>query len=157
FVMDPAAGLVGATDTRGNVYTNDADVQRGTSGSMTGVREVILSARLRTALTAGDLIVVTHPNVVARAIAVSEFSGLAATSMIDRTSTGTGNSTTPTSGNTATTQQADELVFGAIGVESNTLESFTPGTTFTALARASSGTTGLVTDNVSSNPEFRIA
>src|SRR5689334_11132517 len=46
--IDPATGTVSVADSRGNAYTNNADIQQGTSGSSTGVREVILSARLTT-------------------------------------------------------------------------------------------------------------
>jgi hypothetical protein len=81
FAMDPTSGTVSAADARGNTYTADANFQQGTSGSGTGVRQVLLSARLGTALVAGDSITVTHPSVAARAMSVSEFSGLAATAM----------------------------------------------------------------------------
>jgi cysteine-rich repeat protein len=155
--MDPASGTVSAADARGNTYTDDADVQQGTSGSGSGVREVVLSARLGTALLQNDTITITHPSVAARTASVNEFSGLAATAMLDRTSTNFGNNTTSvSSGATATTQQADELLFGAIGVETNTSETFTAGASFTALTRAASGTGGTVTSHVSSDPELQI-
>src|SRR5262245_27543159 len=90
FAMDPASGPISCGDTRGNVYAVDADVTNG-SGT-TGVRAVVLSAPVVTALAAGDLITITHPSVEARAMSVSEFSGLGAR---DRSATATGNSKTP--------------------------------------------------------------
>ena len=60
---------------------------------------------------------------------------------LDRTSTGTGSSATPSSGATATTSQADELLIGAIGTEGPDGDAAgTWGNSFTAGPRL--GTTG---------------
>jgi len=95
FAMDPAAGTVSVADTRGNTYTSNADIVNGSGTS--GVRTVILSARVTTALTSGNTITVTFPSVAAKAVSVNEFSGIAAGNVLDRTSTATGTSTAPTS------------------------------------------------------------
>src|SRR5919198_6203076 len=70
FAMDPQSGTVSVADSKGNAYTSNADVQRGGNGSGNGVRTVVLSAPVTKALTAGDLITVTHPSVAARAVSV---------------------------------------------------------------------------------------
>src|SRR5919198_137338 len=43
-----------------------------------------------TALTAGDLITVTHPSVAARAVSVNEFTGIKLSAALDKTHTGNG-------------------------------------------------------------------
>jgi len=154
FTMDPAAGTVSVADTRGNAYTSNADITNGSGTS--GVRTVILSARVTTALTSGNTITVTFPSVAAKAVSVNEFSGIAAGNVLDRTSTATGTSTAPTSNATAATQQADELLIGAIGAETSTTETFTVGASYTALTRIASGTNGNIANHVTINPEFRI-
>lgn len=58
--------------------------------------------------------------------AIYEFTGLAATTPLDKTASAQDTSTTPDSGATATTSQANELFFGHVGVESNV--TFTAGT-----------------------------
>ena len=61
FAMDPGAGPVSCADSKGNVYSNDADV---TNGSLTsGVRTLVFSAPMTTALAPGDTITVTTPSI----------------------------------------------------------------------------------------------
>ena len=55
-------------------------------------------------------------NLVARAAAILLLTGLDSTPF-DKSSTGTGSGTTPSSGATATTSQADEILIGAVGTE----------------------------------------
>jgi cysteine-rich repeat protein len=152
--LDPASGAVSCADAAGNVYAKDLDVTNG-SGT-TGVRSVVFSAPVGSALAAGALITVTHPSVAAKALSVSEFSGLSASGPLDRSATATGNSVAPSAGPTAATVVPEELVLGAIGVETRSPEPFAPGAGFTALASASSGSTGTVTTHVMIDPEFRI-
>jgi len=59
FVMDPSAGAVSCADSGGNSYSLDADVTKGSVTS--GVRTVIFSAFVNTALGNQDTITVTHP------------------------------------------------------------------------------------------------
>src|SRR3989441_5535079 len=136
FVMDPAAGAVSCADSRGNSYSVDADVTNGSGTS--GVRTVVCSASVATALGNNDTITVTHPLATSNALSVNEFSGLRA-SALDKTAGATGNSTTPASGATALTAQPDELLIGAIGVETKKTESFTGGAGHTPPTRSSSG------------------
>lgn len=53
------------------------------------------------------------------ALVAQEYSGAATTTPLDQTAGATGTSATPSSGATATTTQADEMVFGALVVEAS--------------------------------------
>src|SRR2546426_1809021 len=154
FVMDPSAGAVSCADSGGNSYSLDADVTNGSGTS--GVRTVIFSAFVNTALGNQDTITVTHPLATSKAVSVNEFSGLRA-SALDRTASATGNDTTPATSATAVTTQPDELLLGAVGVETKKTESFTPRSGYTALTAFSSGPPpGAATDNVTIDPEYQI-
>jgi hypothetical protein len=156
FAMDSYTGSVSVSDSKGNTYTLDADV--GATGAADKVRTLIFSAHNVAALESGDTITVTHPSPIdwaRRAVSANEFSGLWMTSALDKTSTGEGTSTMPSSGSTTTTSQADELLIGAIGVEGPLGDSFTVGSGYTALAR--DGTSGEVEfSNITINAEYRI-
>src|SRR5581483_7726965 len=66
-----------------------------------------------------------------------------------------GSGTAPSSGSTATTSQANELVVGSIGVEGPSGDTFTLGSGFSSITR--SGTTGgSAVSNVTTNPEYKI-
>jgi hypothetical protein len=149
--MDPATGTVSGGDSRGNVYTKDADVSNGTTTA--GIRTVIFSAPVTVPLVAGDTITVAHPAVAAKAISINEFAGLGA---FDRTASATGTNTTPSSGFTAVTNQSEELLIGAIGVETHATDAFTTGAGYTALLPGFSGSAGGPTNNVAARSEFRI-
>ncbi len=141
-----------ATDSAGNTYT--ADIAGRRSGS---VGTVILSAHNVNALVAGNTITVTHPSTSARRVLTADdFSGLAKTGTLDKSSTGNGSSTTPDSGFTATTTQAAELLLGAVGVAGAASDTFTAsddghGGTYTALTRVNSGGNVFYV-----NPEYEI-
>src|SRR6185503_11537890 len=130
--MNPSSGAVSVTDTKGNTYTQDKDVTNG-SGTA-GVRTLVFSARVTTALSsgAGDDINISHPTVTARAAYALLVSGLVASSPVDQTASATGTSTSPSVGPTATTTQADEIILGAFGYEDG--GSFTPGSGYTGFA-----------------------
>src|SRR5438093_2319598 len=140
FVSADIGTAFSATDSASNGYS--MDIQGARSGS---VRTVILSAHNVNALAAGSTITVTFPSTtVRRVLTANEFSGLAKSGTLEKTSTGNGSSTTPDSGFTATTTQAAELLFGAIGVAGANADSFTAGDdghggTYTALTRVNSG------------------
>lgn len=128
----PYAGTATVSDSAGNTYTDDADVSQ--SGS-TGERTVVFSAPVTSALSPGDTITITFSGggyyANASAFAVS---GLVAASRVDQSATATGTSGSPSSGNTANTTQADELLIGAIGVNDGaSTASFTAGAGYTAL------------------------
>src|SRR5262249_24227390 len=109
--MDPNAGTVSVADSKGNTFTKDADVTNG-SGTR-GVRTLILSAPVTTALTTSDTVTVTFgTSTAAKAVSVHSVSGLLTASPKDQSHTATGNSGSPNSGATSTTAQANELLIG---------------------------------------------
>src|SRR2546427_8728389 len=134
--MADASGGVTATDSKGNTYSLAADITNASN-----VRTVILAAHNVTALVSGDTITVTHPSASVRALSANEFSGLSPTSALEQTHTATGSSTAPSSGATAATTEAAELLLGAMGVGGTISDTFTPGASYTALTRA--GITGI--------------
>src|SRR5438046_2572563 len=133
--MADASGGVAATDSKGNTYSLAADITNASN-----VRTVILAAHNVTALVSGDTITVTHPSASVRALSANEFSGLSPTSALDQTHTATGSSTTPSSGATAATTEAAELLLGAMGVAGPISDTFTAGTNYTAPALTRAGT-----------------
>ena len=153
FAMNPASGAVSCGDSRGNSYVIDRDITNG-SGT-TGVRSITVSAHNVTGLTSGNTITCTHPSVTARALSANEFSGLAPSAPRDQTSASTGNSTAASSGSTATTTQAEELLIGTIGVEGKSNESFTTGGSYTIMGRVGTNQ-GSATSNITVNPEYRL-
>jgi cysteine-rich repeat protein len=142
--LNPVAGAITCSDPRGNTYAVDVDVTDGTG--TTGVRSAVCSARVTTAISAGDLMTVSHTSTNRRAIFMMSVTGLAV-SPVDKTATGTGNDTAPVTANTAATSQANEILIGAIGVETRD-EALTAGNSFTSVGSAQSGTTGSAADNV---------
>ena len=155
FAMDPVSGTVAAIDTQGNTYTVDKDNMIGTSGSGTGVRTVVLSAHVTTALASGNIITISHPTVTSRAASACLASGLVSASRVDQTATG-GSSTAGTAAVTtsATTLYADELLIGAIGIE-NRATTFTVGSSYIALTSSVADTTTAAT-SIAILPEYRI-
>jgi hypothetical protein len=148
--INPASGTVSCTDNASNSYAVDRDQikESGTSG----VRTVILSAHNVSALAGGNTITCTRPSVAARALSATEFAGLAVSGTKDQTTSATGQSTTPSSGNTGTTTQTSELL---IGVDGPSGDSFTPGSSYSTTGRG--GTTGgNAATNITINPEYRI-
>ncbi len=155
FAMNPTAGSVSCFDSRGNTYVLNREVTNGSGNS--GVRTVILSSHNISALSSGNVIFCSHPNVSPRVLSVNEFSGLASSSTTDQVTSATGASTAPSSGSTASTTQASELLIGGIGVEGPTTETFTAGANYTAPASSRAGTSGgNAANNITINPEYRI-
>src|SRR6266480_4024908 len=132
--MADASGGVTATDSKGNSDSLAADITNASS-----VRTVILAAHNVTALVSLDTITATHPSASVRALSANEFSGLSPTSALDQTHTATGSSTAPSSGASAATTEAAELLLGAMGVAGPISDTFTAGTNYTALTRAGTG------------------
>src|SRR6266478_1395714 len=141
--MDPAADSTdplhpaGVTDTMGNTYTKDADVTNGSGTS--GVRTVVFSAPVGTALVSGNTITVTHPSATAKAVSVNEFSGLLTSSPTDQSGTATGTATSLSATTSGAITQFQELVIGGFGRERSGGEFSAVGSGFTGLTRFSSG------------------
>src|SRR3989442_2929419 len=150
--MDPDSGAVSCSDSKGNIYSLDADQTNG-SGT-TGVRTLIFSTHVTSALGNGDSIIVTFQNAIAaRAVSAAEFYGIVA---LDQTAGAIGNGITPNSGLTAPTTSANELLYGAIGVETKFNQTFTSGTGYTHLVREQSDpNAGSPGHHVTIDPEFR--
>jgi hypothetical protein len=152
FSMDPATGTISVTDSAANTYVVEVDVTQS-SGSNNGVRTLIISAHSVNALASGSTITISHPSVDAKAASAIRVSGLSL-SPLDRTQTAIGTNTSPSSGLTATTRQAQEILIGAIGVEGPLDGSFTPGAEYRIIGQA--GTTGGGTpSNITIYPEYR--
>ncbi len=114
------AGAVSGTDTQGNSYTVAADVGSGSS------RLVVLSGTVGTALVPNDKITISFPSAATYRITGDELSGVTG---VDRTSTGSGNGTTFSSGATATTSTPKELVFASVLMDGSTAPTWAGGWT----------------------------
>ena len=125
FVSADIGTTFSATDSASNGYSVDIQGVKTGTGS---VRTVILSAHNVSALAAGNTITVTFPSTTSRRVLTAdEFSGLAKSGTLDKTSSAGSSGTTPDSGFTATTTQAAELLLGAIGVAGANSDTFTAG------------------------------
>ncbi len=148
FAMDDVDGAIFVNDTQANSYRVAAE-----SRLAANVRTLILYSHVKTALASGNTIRITYPRSTAKAVSISEFSGV---SVFEVKATATGSNTTPSSGN-ATTTVADSLLVGAIGVEGPSTDAFTQGGSYSTAPPTRVGTNGGAADtNISINPEYRI-
>ena len=100
------------TDTRGNAYTVNAVRQ---NAGTTGLTVVVASARITTALTAGDRVTATQSVASTyHAMQVYEFDNFATSSWVDTAATGSAGGTQISTAATAATVQADETLFAAV-------------------------------------------
>ena len=101
------------TDTRGNAYTINA--VRKNSGT-TGLIVVVASAKITTALVAGDVVTVTQNSYnTYHLLQVYEFDNLDPTSWVDQSATRSSSGTAVSTAATATTAQPNETLFAAVG------------------------------------------
>lgn len=109
------------TDSQGNTYTRHVLQTEGTD-HQTSIHSAIAisSAACTVTLTTGS---------VTRRWAIHEYDSAGTTVTKDQHASAQGDSTTPSSGNTATTSSASELLFGASSCENTS--GFTPGTNYT--------------------------
>lgn len=109
-------------DSKGNSYAAGQSVQVAATGSGGGVRTALFVALNATALTGADTITVTHGSVTAHTASAWEFAGIATSSALDVPSSQVQSGTTaPTSNATGTLAQANEVFFGVVGVERETM------------------------------------
>lgn len=122
---DASFTVSSVTDSSSNTYTvHDSQV-------LGGFTLVFISGYIGTALSASDTVTFTLGGATGGAAILSEFSGLASSSYLDQTAKATIAFDTPySSGLTATTTQADELVFGH-QITGDTSVVFTPSGTYT--------------------------
>lgn len=126
-----ATVAVSATDSRSNTYTVDKYVDGSALATKTP-HVAILSAPVGTALQSGDTITISFsPNVNYPIVFAYEYTGMTATPA-DKVAGATGTSTAPSSGATASTTVARELVFSA-SFYGATVENFTPAAGYTEL------------------------
>src|SRR5207237_403377 len=127
-----------------NSYTKDADVTNG-SGT-TGIRTLVFSAPVTHALSGGTISISSSTSVNMAATSFY-FNGIVSPAPKELCHTAAGNSTTPSSGITATTctgitpattSQADELLVGAVGMDSKQ-GNLTAGNSFTNLTNSQDG------------------
>jgi hypothetical protein len=133
-------GIASVSDQRSNAYTVDANAH-GSVGSGLGVG--IASAFVATALNGGDRITITYQGAIAytnRWGSAYEFAGLSSGGADVATTNGS-YGTTLTTGATATTAQASELVLGVFDVQA-TGTGFAPGAGYQALTQAPAGGIG---------------
>jgi hypothetical protein len=131
---------VSVKDSAGNTYRVDA---RKDNGTTTGTTSAIASSKLTNPLPAGSTITVTlSSNVTYRLASAYAYNGLSQT---DQTALATGTSTSPSSGPTAATTAANEVVFGATVYGSGTI-THAAGSGMTELAELHAGTKSLAVD-----------
>lgn len=115
------------SDTK-NTYATDVQNTATTSFVAIG------SAQVTTALTTSDVITATFSaSEAARMIVGVQVAGIASASALDKSTSGTGTAVGWSSGATAATTQADELVVAACTNDSTAAETSTPGGSFTEL------------------------
>jgi hypothetical protein len=127
------------SDSAGHTYSNDVSRSDGF-----GLTTICSTHAIASQLASGSSVTVTWtlgaPGSWLR-VHVFSVTGLASTPL-DKTASAAGANTSPSSGATATTTQANELIFGAITDEAHTVSgaSFTPGPNGTSNNCASTGT-----------------
>jgi hypothetical protein len=105
------SGAVSVSDSKGNTYSQDLEVVNAGGG---GIRTLVFSANVQTALVGGDSITVSHPTSGSLSAAVDEFSGIVAANRVDATGSGIGAGPPTTA--SVTTTNARDLVVGVLGV-----------------------------------------
>jgi hypothetical protein len=133
-------GAPTVSDSKGNTYSAFPSATNNTNGFMV----IGFRAYVNSALVSGDHITITWTGMAVVVAAAAEWSGLTLTTPNDRTAAASGMSTSPSSGSTATTTQANELVMGVIASLGDSA-SFFPGSGFTGMDSPPVGLLGGVT------------
>ena len=115
-------GAVSVRDTAGDTYTVARDVNDGSAGDRT---LTLVAVRVQP-LAAGATVTLTYPSSVETHVSVDEFSGVTG---VDVTAGATGTGTAFSSGSTAPTAQASEILVGNLGAESATTPAWAAGWT----------------------------
>jgi len=138
--MSTTSQTVSVTDSAGNTYTDAvAQAQTGDGHQVHTfyAKNVVGQANTVTATFSATN---NHPW-----LAIYEYRGLSATSPLDQTAHAQGSSSTPSSGATATTASANELVFAATGLPASYTGTATAGSGYT-LQRQDAGTSRAATE-----------
>ena len=112
--MSTTSQTVTVTDSAGNSYTDAVAQPQSADGHQVHVFYAKNIAGGANTVTATFSATNNRPW-----LAVYEYSGLSATSPLDRTANAQGSGSAPSSGATATTVSANELVFAAVGLPAN--------------------------------------
>lgn len=151
-VADFTSNAITVTDSKSNVYTRD----RSAPDAANTIRASTFSARVTTALAAGDTITVTWPAAVTRrAVAVNSWTKLAYPIVVDSTNGTTGTNASPlTSG---TTTYGDTLLLAAVFTAGPTGDTFSNDTarSWTSLTRVGTSGAGTATDDRTINAAWR--
>ena len=144
FTTGTASGAVSASDSRGNVWSVDADH----SDTQRNIRVVVLSAKISTALTDENAITFSFPPVFSVAVVVDEFTGLGSPAVVKETFR-SGTSTLVSSG-TVVTALPNALLIGLIATRGTATVNFQTGAGWTAEPGGQAGSRRLL-------PEYRVA
>ena len=145
--VSSSSGGPTCSDDQGNTYSMDASLKTFPSGPY---RQVFICSTQIAAGKVPSTITVTHDNANESAMDVHEFSGIEAAPRVDKFSTNSGNSTTPTSNSTGASSESDVLVFGAVEVNGPSSDSFTADSNF------SGGPFRISINNVTINTQYWI-
>lgn len=153
FAMDANGTNPTCTDTGGNTYTRHENA--AATNTNANVRVALFSAPVTTALVSGNTITVSWTtNAAAKAVSISEFSGVQGFDVSASASAASG--TAPNSG-TVTTNFSNELLIGAIATEGPAGDTFTPGSGYlTNPPTRVSTTSGTATSNVTISPMYQL-
>ena len=131
---DSSGGTVYAGDSRGNPYSFDLDRLNSDQ------RLVIASAPVATALAAGDTIWIAYPDGASSAGVVADLLTNVASSAVDATGSGAGNSGSPSA--SVTTTAAGDLLVGAVSAGAKVTPSQPSGWTDPTTLVMSAGANG---------------
>lgn len=114
-VQNVQAATITVSDQKGNTWAVDATLPTGSVNT----RLSIASAHIGTALVSGDWIRITVSTTTGIYAVLDQFSGILSASALDKAviQESVYNTNPTTSGVTATTTLADELLYGAFGIE----------------------------------------
>ncbi len=143
--MSTTSQTVKLTDSRGNTYTDAVSQQQTTDGSQIHLlyaKNIKAGSDTVTATFSGTN---SHPW-----MAVYEYSGVNPSSPLDQVAHAQGSSASPSSGATATTSTANELVFSGVGLPTSSKVTVTAGSGYQLEQQTTSGTRAANEEFVSS-------
>jgi hypothetical protein len=161
--MSTTSQTVTLSDTAGNLYSTAVSQAQSSDGSQIQLFYATNIKGGANTVKATFSSANNHPF-----LAIYEYSGLSTNSPLDKTAAAQGSSSTPSSGSTAATASADELVFAGLGLPTSSSATVNPGAGYTLeqqdavannsraatedlLAAASSNYAGNFTLNASAN------
>jgi hypothetical protein len=134
--MSTTSQTVAVRDSAGNVYSDSVSQSQATDGHQVHLFYAKNIAGGANTVTASFSAANNHPW-----LAVYEFSGLSATSPLDQTAHAQGSGATASSGMTATTTSANELIFSGGGLPASYGGTATAGSGYTMLQQNTSSST----------------